>query len=407
MSILGNATKPEIAAPVRMWLYGAPNTGKTHFATQFPKPILLSTDGNYVYEKVPANSLAYWESGLLAKNEQKEKSFINVLNELKESTQFDTIILDLVDGAYRLARNHYLGILKIQHEGDLSYGKGYTIIRENFISAIEQLFKLPVNIIIISHEDKDKIEPKNAAPYTVFKPALDAKFHEVFEGYCNLVARMFIDIDDEGNRVRKLSLNPKEHEYGINRLGDCEDFIVAHNGDNYGDFIKIWADLYAGRGLGQLSSDAVDKTRLQAEKDRLEGEKAKETEALTRAAAKAKELKTTKEKKVVEKTVKPERETDVEEPKQEVVEEVKQEPKQEVVEETAAQKIARMKALSKGKVVEVKKEVVVEVAAEPVTEPIEDTQDDEPEIVRTASTDAKLKRIAELKKQKLAQDNKE
>lgn len=338
MSILGSATKPKVVAPVRMWIYGAPNAGKTHFAKQFPNPLLLSTDGNYVYEKIPANSLNAWEVGALAKNDSKDKAFINILQELKTVDQFDTIILDLVEGTYRLARNHYLGVLKIQHEGDLAYGKAYTIIRENFISAIEQLFKLPVNIIIISHETTERIEPKNAAPYTVFKPSLDDRFLSVFEGYCNLVGRIFVDIDDEGNRVRKLSLNPKEHEYGINRLGDTEDLILSHNGDNYGDFLKIWSKLYSNKGLGEYAV-AENNTRLVALADKKEGE----TDRLIKAAQRAQELNKEEIKTVTQPT-----------PAVEVL------PTQEV-------------------------------------EATDDIGDGEPEIVRTDSVNAKLAKIAELK----------
>jgi hypothetical protein len=337
MSILGSATKPKLIAPVRMWIYGAPNAGKTHFAKQFPSPLLLSTDGNYVYEKIPANSLNAWEVGALAKNDSKDKAFINILQELKTVDQFDTIILDLVEGTYRLARNHYLSVLKIQHEGDLAYGKAYTIIRENFISAIEQLFKLPVNIIIISHETTERIEPKNAAPYTVFKPSLDDRFHSIFEGYCNLVGRIFIDIDDEGNRVRKLSLNPKEHEYGINRLGDTDDLILNHNGDNYGDFLKIWSKLYSNKGLGEYVA-SENTTRVEALKNKKEGS----TDRLIKDAQRAQEL-------------------------------------------------------NKEEIKVVVPNIVAVAVPAPLVQTIEELEDDEPEIVRTDSVNAKLAKIAELK----------
>lgn len=379
MSILGNAARPKLSTPpVRLWIYGAPNSGKTHFAKQFPNPLLLSTDGNYVYETIPANSLNAWEVGPLAKDEQKEQAYMNILQVLKTSNPFDTIILDLVDGAFRLARNHYINLLKIQHESDLSYGKAYKIINENFISAIEQLFKLPVNIIIISHEDKDRIEPKNAAPYTVFKPMLDDKYHEVFEGYCNLVARVYVDIDNEGNRVRKLSLSPKEHEYGINRLGDTEDLILAHNGDNYGDFLAIWQELFENRGLNHPVR-VKNATREIAKKDKAEAEKA---ELLAQA-------KRAEEKAAAEKVI--------------VKEETQSVEPEKVEEKEAADKVAEKLA----KIQKAKNEFKKESTPKPESKEEDEIGDGEPTIVKTDAIAEKMARIKALKEKHAAStDNK-
>jgi phage nucleotide-binding protein len=406
MSILGGAPRPEVQAPVRLWLYGAPNVGKTHFAKQFPKPLLLSTDGNYIYESIPANSLSNWEVGKLAKPNEKAHSFINILDLLKTSSVYQTVILDLIEGTHRLARDHFLGVLKITHEADLNYGKGYTIIKENFISAIEQLFKLPINVIIISHEVDEKIEPKNSAQYTVFKPALNNKLHSTVEGYCNLVARVSIDQDADGNRVRMLSMSPKEHEYGINRLGDSEDVVLVHNGDNYGDFYKVWEVLYNNRGL----TETVNTTRVTAEEDKKAGTKDKKNKEIKRAGELAKEKAAAKkEKKPTAKEIK---QMELENKE---MEEAEGGPAEEAIAETkietAAEKIARMKAKAKKNRPATEKEVVTETATpvkslETAAEPIEDTQDEEPEMVRTPAINEKLARITELKRLKKARDKK-
>lgn len=416
MSILGQAKKPKVHAPVRLWLYGAPNAGKTHFAKQFPNPLLLSTDGNYIYETIPANSLSSWEAGKLSKPAEKQTAVVNLIDVLKTSDEFDTVILDLIEGAYRLARNHYLGVLKIQHEGDLNYGKGYTIIRENFISTIEQLFKLPINVIIISHENPIKIEPKNAAAYTVFEPMLTDKLHETIEGYCNLVSRVFVDIDEEGNRVRKLSMSPKEHEFGINRLGDAEDVILHQNGDNYGDFNAIWSELYDARGLGGVAAtNIVRKEKEKVEKDNKKAEESAKVQELSEKARKMKEARDRKKaKKEVAVTTEPEATEEVDGDEVSIPVDVVDTEK-----ETAAEKIARIKAKSKNKstketnpetstpvkdVDESTKQNVIETDVK--VESIEDTQDDEPEMVRTDETKKKLARIAALKKAKAARDKK-
>lgn len=399
MSILGSATKPDAGrAPVRLWLYGGPDVGKTHFAVQFPRTLLLSTDGNYVYEKVPANSLDAWEVGPLAKPDQKGKAFMNLLQELKTTNEYDTVVLDLVDGVHRLARSHYLKLLNIVHESDLAYGKAYTTINQNFISAIEQLFKLPLNIIIISHQASETIKPKNATEYTIFKPKLDEKFHDALEGYCNLVTRIVMDVNSEGQPVRKLILTIKEIEYGINRLGQTEDLILTHNGDNYGDFIKIWQELYDKRGLGVITHEE-NKTRKNVEKDKAEGAKAELLKNAKRAEDAAAKIKADKveEAKVVE-TEDAATQTSTAQ-HVEVTTEAPADDAAIKAEKLAAIKKAKATFKENVKEAKVEEEVKVEKAKD-------DIDDGEPTIERTDAVNEKMARIKALKAKAAAAANK-
>jgi hypothetical protein len=384
MSILGKAKTTLSAPPVRMWIYGEPDAGKTHFATSFPNALLLSTDGNYIYyPNVDANSLKSWEVGPLATNEEKSQAFINLLTYLESNNPYDTIVLDLAEGLYRLARNHYLKLLKIVDESDLGYGKAYKVIRGNFISALERLFKLPVNIIIISHQTVEKIEPKSASPYTVFKPNFEAKLLETVEGYCSLVGRVFKDVDEEGNEVRKLTLSPKDSEFGINRLGTHEDLILTHNGDNYGDFEKIWLKLFQERGLNQ--GEAKNVTRLTAEKDKKDKAKSDLADKIRRAKESSpnmpeEEKPSAKVEEPAETSTEPAKEGSVKDPEMEA-------------------KLAKIAALKAKKAESKKVEESEEAAKE--EDPI---GDGEPEVERTDSVKEKLAKIAALKAARAAKN---
>ena len=49
---------------IKLFLYGEPYTGKTTFASKFPNPLILSTDGNYKFLTTPAldvNNLTDWK----------------------------------------------------------------------------------------------------------------------------------------------------------------------------------------------------------------------------------------------------------------------------------------------------------------------------------------------------------
>jgi len=396
MSILGQAVRNKDVnkAPVRMWLYGPPDSGKTHFAVQFPKPLLLSTDGNYVYERVPANSLDAWEVGPLAKPEVKAKAFVNLLQELKTTDAYETVILDLIDGVQRLVRGHFLKVLNIVHESDLNYGKAYQTVNENFIAQIEQLFKLPLNIIIISHQDREVIKPKNGAEYTIFKPKLDDKYHDTIEGYCNLVSRVYLDVNDKGQPVRKLTLTIKDNEYGINRLGQVEDLILTHNADNYTDFMAVWQELYNKRGLG-LTTLEVNTTRKKLEQSKENSkkneliDKAKRVEAtaLKAKADSAEKVEVTKEVMVADEVA--------------VTTEIKVDS--DSTNPDVAAKIARIKAAKD----QFKKETVTEApkviaAVEKTMDTPDGIDDGEPPVIKTDAVKDKLARIKAIREAALA-----
>ena len=397
MSILGKAVTSGQLPPLRAWLYGPPDAGKTHFAVQFPNPILLSTDGNYVYETIPANSISKWEVGPLAKDDEKAGSLINVIGEIvKNPKAYGTVILDLVDGAFDLVREHYIKLLKITHESDLGFGKAYDAINRNFLGAIAQLFKLPINIIIISHESTEIIKPRNAAEYTVFKPSLNDKYHQKIEGYCSLVTRIYLDTDANGTQVRKLSLSPKENEYGINRLGQAEDLVLTFGGDNYSDFLAVWERLWEERGM--VGNTVVDKnaTRERIAKEKAEAEKAAIIEKAQRAAEMAKDLAKKSKAPVVEEVeevnVEPIEATDTEVVEETVVEDTTQE----------GNKIAALKAVEARRAAEALNKQTTAKAPKPKATKAVEVDDGEPVIEISEASQAKLARIKQLQAQKAA-----
>lgn len=406
MSILGTAVISRDLPPLRAWFYGVPKSGKTHLAKQFPRPLLISTDGNYIYETIPANAIKKWAVGPLAKKEDQAEAFVNVVQALvKDHSAYDTVIVDLADGAYELVREHYLGRLKIDHEQDIGYGKAYDIVNRHFWDAITQLFRLPINIIFISHEKTEIIKPKNKAEYTIFKPSLPDRYHQKLEGYCALVTRIYLDTNATGEEVRKMSLSPKESEYGITRFGNTTDIELTENGDNYGEFMKVWKALWEKRmAAGPKYVEPKNQARIEAEEAREAAKKEKALQEAKEAAAQAQEMidKANEEKEVVkqetkkvESNIKPAVKKEV--VKEEVKEEIDDgEPTIEQTDEVKAkmERLQKLKNANKApKKTVTKKEPVVEE---------DDIGDGEPVIEQTDSVKAKMERILAIKAEKEA-----
>ena len=75
-----NATKKKV-----VWLYGAPFSGKTFFANQFPDPLMLNTDGNIKFVDAPYIAIrdTVTVEGRLTKRQLAWEVFSDAVTELE------------------------------------------------------------------------------------------------------------------------------------------------------------------------------------------------------------------------------------------------------------------------------------------------------------------------------------
>src|SRR5690554_1865314 len=113
---------------IKLLLYGESGIGKSYFANNFPEPLILSTDGNYVHTSSPALVINNWkaekERGMTDEDykELQKRSFVDVVMELLETNGggFKTIIVDLIDDVYDQAREYYLDEFGLKQIGRAS-----------------------------------------------------------------------------------------------------------------------------------------------------------------------------------------------------------------------------------------------------------------------------------------------
>ena len=97
-----NATKKKV-----VWLYGAPFSGKTFFANQFPDPLMLNTDGNIKFVDAPYIAIrdTVTVEGRLTKRYLAWEVFADAVAELeKKQNDFKTIVVDLLEDTYEACR---------------------------------------------------------------------------------------------------------------------------------------------------------------------------------------------------------------------------------------------------------------------------------------------------------------
>jgi phage nucleotide-binding protein len=219
-----------------MWIYAESYVGKSTFVDQLDNLLFLNTDGNTDNTTSPVIRIAdeVKVEGRLTKRKFAWEVFLDVVSELeKKQNDFKRVALDLVEDLYEYCRLYMYDKLGIEHEQDAGYGKGWDMVRTEFLSTIKRLKNLGYQIIYISKEVTSEISLKNGAKLTTISPNINAKVANVLAGTVDLTVRAYMDGEN-----RYLQLEKKENIFGGGRF----NFLVDKIPLNKDEFIKALED---------------------------------------------------------------------------------------------------------------------------------------------------------------------
>ena len=146
-----NITKGIQPRPIKTVIYGPEGIGKSTFASHFPAPLFIDTEGSTSRLDV-ARTDAPTSLEMLK----------GILTELRSDTHgFQTLVLDTADWAERLCIKAVCD--KSQKTGieDFGYGKGYTYVYEEMgriLNLLTDIWEKGLNIVITAHAAIRKFE---------------------------------------------------------------------------------------------------------------------------------------------------------------------------------------------------------------------------------------------------------
>ncbi len=193
-------------------LYGAPKIGKTTLASQFDDCIFLATEpGLNALEayQVPIDS---WQT------------FIDVCKELAAGGHgFRTIVVDTVDILFKLCSEAVLRKAGVQHESDLEWGKGWSLVKDEFLRILNRLALLPYGLILISHAELANIKtPTKQIVRAV--PTMPRQAHEIVTAIADFI--LFAEaLETEQGTARVLRCQAGEAWEAGTRIGGFPEWI--------------------------------------------------------------------------------------------------------------------------------------------------------------------------------------
>ena len=199
-----------------MYLYADSYIGKSTFFDSFDNVLFLNSDGNYDMYFSPSIYIAKTVkmNGRMSITTSAWENFLEVISELeKKENTFKHIVLDLVEDFREHCRVYMCDKLKISHESDSAYSKGWDMVTTEFNQAIKRLKAAGYYVHYCSKELTKEVNPKNGMSYTVYKPNIQDKTASMLSGTVKLTCRAYVD--DKGERW--INLNPNVHEFGGGR----------------------------------------------------------------------------------------------------------------------------------------------------------------------------------------------
>ncbi|WP_406018798.1 ATP-binding protein [Succinivibrio sp.] len=150
MAIKLNITRGKVQRPQKVVVYGPEGIGKTTFASNFPNPLFIDTEGGSAHLDV-------------ARIECRE-SWNDLLETIKEVARQDickTLVLDTADWAEQLAINSICTKYKQPSIESFGYGKGYTYVSEEIekmLNAFNEVIESGKHVVITAHAKMRKQE---------------------------------------------------------------------------------------------------------------------------------------------------------------------------------------------------------------------------------------------------------
>lgn len=144
-----------IPAPVKVVLYGPEGIGKSTFASQFPDPVFIDTEGGT--KRLNVARLPAPTSWQMLMDEVAEVARGNV--------PCGTLVIDTADWAERLCIDTVCARFKVKGIEDFGYGKGYTYAKEEFarlLDALGDVLAAGKHVVVTAHAQISRFEQPDA-----------------------------------------------------------------------------------------------------------------------------------------------------------------------------------------------------------------------------------------------------
>lgn len=165
----------------KVLIYGVEGIGKSTFASQFPRPLFIDTEGSTKHMDVMRFDPPTSWSMLL-----DQVAYVKA-----HPSCCETLVIDTADWAERLCISNICAKRDVTGIEDFGYGKGYTYVVEDFgklLNRLDELIELCINVVITAHAYMRKIEqPEEMGTYDHWELKMGKKTAPMLKEWADMV----------------------------------------------------------------------------------------------------------------------------------------------------------------------------------------------------------------------------
>lgn len=193
-----NIIKGKIKQAIKLVIYGTEGIGKSTFASKFPDPLFIDTEGSTV--ELDISRLEFPTSWQM---------MLEQINFVKTQKPCKTLIIDTADWAEILCINFLCAGKGWSGIEDAGYGKGYTYLEEEFgrmLNLLSDVIKAGINVVITAHSQIKKFEqPDEMGAYDRYELKLEKKTASLLKEWADIVLfanykTYSVAVDKEGKK---------------------------------------------------------------------------------------------------------------------------------------------------------------------------------------------------------------
>ena len=186
-----------VPCALKVCIYGPEGIGKSTFASRFPNPVFIDTEGSTAHMDLARTPRPQSFTAL----KEQIRYFIDHTEEL------DTLVIDTADWAERLLMEEICAQRKIKSIEDLGYGKGYTLLMEEFgklLNLLDELLMRGVHVVFTAHAMMRKFEqPDELGQYDRWELKLQKKTAPLLKEWADLLLfanykTTVVNVDNQG-----------------------------------------------------------------------------------------------------------------------------------------------------------------------------------------------------------------
>lgn len=192
-------TQGKINRPQRVVIYGTEGIGKSTFASHFPDPLFIDTEG----------STAHLDVKRLPEPTSWSMIFEEIDFVVKNPSSCKTLVIDTADWAEQLAAKHVCATNKVPSIESIGYGKGYVYLEEEFgklLNRLSDVIDKGITVVITAHSEIKKFEqPDEMGAYDRYQLKLEKKTAPLLKEWSDLLLfanykTIVLNVDNQGAR---------------------------------------------------------------------------------------------------------------------------------------------------------------------------------------------------------------